>query len=114
MHELSIMEQTLDLALQSAQAQSAQRIHRLSLRVGALSGVVPDSLRFAFDVVVAETIAAQATLSIELVPVECWCDPCNQAFIPDDNYLYECPTCHQFSHHIIAGKELDLMSVEVS
>ena len=55
MHELGIMESAVDAALREARAHQASRIHRLVLRIGALSGVEPDSLRFAFDVVTAGT-----------------------------------------------------------
>jgi len=114
MHELSIMEETLNLAIVSAEAQSAQRIHQINLRIGLLSGVVPEALRFAFDVVIQGTIAAEATLGIEEVPILCYCAFCDQPFAPEDHYLYECPSCHQFSHTLLQGRELQLTSVEVS
>lgn len=114
MHELSIMEETLNLAIVSARAQSAQRIHHLSLRIGLLSGVVPEALRFAFDVVTQGTIAEGATLEIEEVSILCHCTVCNQPFSPPDHYIYECPSCHQLSHTLLQGRELQLTSMEVS
>ncbi|MFZ9737971.1 MAG: hydrogenase maturation nickel metallochaperone HypA [Prochlorotrichaceae cyanobacterium] len=114
MHEISIMKETLDLAIATAQAHSAQRIDHLTLKIGLLSGVVPEALRFAFDVVVQGTIAEGATLEIELIPIQCHCTPCNQPFEPEDDYLYECPSCHQFSHRVLRGRELQLASLEVS
>lgn len=60
MHEVSLMEQTLATALSHVRAQGASKIHRLELHVGVLSGVVPEALAFAFDVVSTGTLAQGA------------------------------------------------------
>jgi hydrogenase nickel incorporation protein HypA/HybF len=52
MHEVSLLESTLELAVDYAHQQGATQIHRLTLRVGQLSGVIPEALQFAFDIVV--------------------------------------------------------------
>lgn len=113
MHEVSIMESTLELAVRSAQQQGATRIHQLTLRVGQLSGVIPDALEFAFEVVRQGTLADQAEMIIESVPALCHCDRCDRDFEPDD-YIYDCPQCHQLSSEVRQGKELELVSLEVS
>jgi hydrogenase nickel insertion protein HypA len=68
MHEVSLLENTLELALDYARQHNATQIHHLTLRVGQLSGVIPEALQFAFDIVVQGTIAQTATLSIESIP----------------------------------------------
>lgn len=113
MHEVSLMEQTLAIALDQAQQQKAQRIHRLKMRIGEVSGVVPDALSFAFDVVTAGTIAEGATLEIESVPVTCLCPHCDLIFNPPDLF-YECPQCGTYIHKPLAGQEIELTSLEVS
>ncbi|MCT7960924.1 hydrogenase maturation nickel metallochaperone HypA [Laspinema sp. D1] len=113
MHEVSLMENTLNIALDCALAQNASKIHRLKMRVGDLSGVVPDALEFAFDVVTRGTIAEGAKFEIERVPVVCHCPNCDRNFEPIDLF-YECPHCHQLTHHIQSGQEIELTSLEVS
>ncbi|HEY9853603.1 MAG TPA: hydrogenase maturation nickel metallochaperone HypA [Leptolyngbyaceae cyanobacterium] len=113
MHEVSLMANTLDIALEHAQTQGAQKIHLLKMRVGALSGVVPEALEFAFDVCTQGTIAEGAKLEIDYLPVTCYCANCQLKFEPDDA-IYECPVCHQISTDIRQGKELELASLEVS
>jgi hydrogenase nickel incorporation protein HypA/HybF len=113
MHEVGIMQNTLDIALEYAQHQGATKIHQMTLRVGALSGVEPDALTFAFDVVMQGTMAEQAKLHIEYLPAICYCSVCQQEFQPPD-WIYECPNCHQFSTKLHQGKELELVSMEVS
>jgi hydrogenase nickel incorporation protein HypA/HybF len=113
MHEVAIMEQTLAISLSSAEQQNAQKIHLVKMRIGAVSGVVPEALSFAFDVVTQGTIAENAKLAIETVPVVCYCSNCQSNFEPED-FIYQCPNCHQISGKIIAGKEIELTSLEVS
>lgn len=113
MHEVSIMAQTLEIALENAYNQSAKKIHRLKMRIGAMSGVVPEALTFAFDVVTEGTIAEGAKLEIEIVPVICYCLHCQIEFQPLDLF-YECPQCLSLSNKIIAGREIELTSLEVS
>lgn len=113
MHEVSIMAQTLDIALKEATRQGASQIHRLTVRVGTLSGVVPDALRFAFDVVAKDTIAEQARFDIETVTARCYCQTCEQDFYPED-IIFVCPHCGTLSSQVLSGKELELSSLEVS
>ena len=114
MHEVSIMEQTLEIAINKAKNQGAKQIYNLKMRIGAVSGVVPEALTFAFDVITDNTIAQGAKLEIETVPVKCYCSHCQQDFYPSDLVIYECPQCGQFSHKIITGKEIELTSLEVA
>jgi hydrogenase nickel incorporation protein HypA/HybF len=113
MHEVSLLENTLELALDYARQQNATKIHRIALRVGQLSGVIPEALEFAFDIVVQGTIAQTATLSIETIPAICYCSTCQQDFQPTD-WIYECPNCHQLSTQLLQGRDLELVSLEVS
>jgi len=112
-HEVSIMQSTLDLAEQQARRSDASVIHLLQLRVGKLSGVVTDALRFAFQALKQNTMAATATLEIEEVQPVCWCAGCESEFEVND-YIYECPTCHQPSADLRRGREMALVSLEIS
>lgn len=113
MHEVGLMQSTLGLALERAAQEGARRIHRLTMRVGPLSGVVPEALEFAFDVLAQGTIAEGALLDVERVPILCDCPACRLEFQPDDLFC-ECPRCHQVSVEVHQGRELELTSVEVS
>ena len=113
MHEFGIMQSTLEIAAQKTRAAGATQIHRLKLRVGKLSGVVPEALRFAFEGLKPESIAAGAALEIEEVPAVCWCPDCRAEFEAAD-LKYECPCCQQPSGDLRSGRELDLASLEIS
>jgi hydrogenase nickel incorporation protein HypA/HybF len=49
----------LELAAEKTRAAGATRIHRLKLRIGRLSGVVPEALQFAFDALKTGSPAAE-------------------------------------------------------
>ena len=112
MHELSIMDSALTLALDEAQKAGATRVHLVRLRIGALSGVVPEALRFAFDALAPGTAAEGGQLAIEQVPARFWCAACAREFQPDSLYA-ECPDCHQPSGELRAGREMEVASLEV-
>ncbi len=62
------MQDALDIALEHAKRADATRILAVRMRVGALSGVEPSSLEFAFEVMKAGTPAKSARLEIDAVP----------------------------------------------
>jgi hydrogenase nickel incorporation protein HypA/HybF len=112
MHELSIMQSALTMALQRAQEAQASRVCVIRLRVGQMSGVVPDSLQFAFEALTPGTAAEGAKLAIENVPARFWCKTCNQEFTVED-YFPECPGCHNPSAEMRGGRELEIASLEI-
>ena len=111
MHELSIMQMALNQALAEARRAGATRVHEIRLRVGVLSGVVPDALQFAFEALVPDTLAEQAKLIIEDVPARFWCAVCEKGFAAP-NLFAECPDCGR-SGELRGGRELELSSLEV-
>ena len=113
MHEVGLMQGALELAEEQARLRGATRIHRITLRVGRLAGVEPEALAFAFDVVTAGTLAEGATLAVDPVPVICFCAACGREFAPAD-FVFACPTCGALSGEVRSGRELELLSLEVS
>jgi len=83
------------------------------MRVGALSGAVPEALRFAFDAVTRGTMAEGAGLEIDEVSAVCHCASCRLEF-PASDLFCECPRCNRPSAEIRRGRELELTSLEVS
>ncbi|MBR8833389.1 MAG: hydrogenase maturation nickel metallochaperone HypA [Stigonema ocellatum SAG 48.90 = DSM 106950] len=113
MHEVGMMQNILDAAVVRAKDEGAQHIRIVQMRVGEASGVVADSLEFAFDITKKGTIASDAKLQVENVPVVCYCSNCNIEFHPISD-LNECPECHQPYCEVRQGKEFELVFLEVS
>jgi len=113
MHEVGLIQEAVRMAAESAERAGASRVCRLRLRVGRMSGAVPEALQFAFELVRLGTIAEGAALEIESVPAVCWCAGCQTEFMCED-FLNECPRCHGLSGELRRGTELEVASVEVS
>jgi hydrogenase nickel incorporation protein HypA/HybF len=112
MHEVAIMTEAVRIAAESAQSAGARRVTRLRLRIGELSGVVSESLQFAWDVVGRATTLEGAALEIESVPAVYWCATCQVEFAGHE-LMSECPRCHQFSGDLRRGRELEIAAVEL-
>lgn len=114
MHEMGIATAALEQVLAQATKAGGSRVHRICVRVGSLSGVDPEALRFAFSVVLPGTSAAGAVLDIEPVQAAVRCDACERHFEPVSATLFECPDCHAFSSSLLRGLELDLHAIDIS
>ena len=106
------MQSALTLALEKARQAGASHVHVIRLRIGALSGVVPDALQFAFEALAPGTPAENGQLAIENVPARFWCATCAREFQSDDLFA-ECPNCHAPSGELRAGREMEVASLEV-
>lgn len=107
------MQSTLDIAMEWAQRQGAERIERLGMRVGVLSGVVPDALQFAFEVLKHDTVAETAVLEVEYIPLRIYCTACDREFA-SDGFSHMCTECSGFDTEVRQGRELEIMYVELS
>ncbi len=112
MHEASITESMLSLALEKAKEAKAGKITRINLVVGELSGVVPECVQFYFDEMSKKTIAEGATLAFETKPTQLKCRKCQTVFTPD-NHEWKCPKCKETSVEIASGRECYMESIEV-
>jgi len=108
------MASAVETVLQEARARGARRVHRIVLRIGALSGVEPEALRFAFDVVTRDTAAVGAELEIVAVPALAHCQDCKVDFAAGSGFIFACPHCQRFCGELRQGRELELTRIEMS
>ncbi len=114
MHEMGIALEILNVARAAIPADMAgQSVERLNVRVGRLTGVIPESLRFCFQVARQETPFARATLNIEEVPVEAVCRDCG-ARTRIETAQFLCRACGSGQIQVVTGTELMVMSVELA
>lgn len=112
MHEQSIVESLLALAIENAEKAKASKILRIYLVVGELSGVVEEAVDFYFSILSRDTIAAQASLFFMRTPAQLRCRKCNTIFSPE-RLDFHCPDCKEQQIEIIGGRELYIDSMEV-
>lgn len=84
----------------------------VAVRVGALSGVVPHALEFAWDVVTIDTPLAGSRLEVTFVPTSVFCVTCDELVEPELGFL--CPGCGRLSGDVRAGRELEITSARLA
>lgn len=108
MHELSITQSIVDSVTARV---DGERVHRVTLVIGRLSGVVADSVRFCFEVCTQGTALEGAELEIIEVPGRALCRTCHDEMeLPD--LIPLCP-CGSAEVDIVGGRELTIKQVEV-
>ena len=112
MHELSIAKNIMNIVASSAQQSGATRVKTIRVRAGALRGIVPEQLLFLFDFVKKDTIAEDATLEVEIVPVKAGCKDCQRVFLVE-NFEMICPECQSKDLSVINGMELEVQEIEI-
>ncbi len=112
MHELSIVANLFDIIKKHAREKNAKKIVLVKLKIGALSGVVPEFVRTAFDIYKKETIASTAKLEIEKVPLKVKCLKCGAETIKDD-FVFICEQCGSIELKTISGTEMLLEKIEM-
>ena len=113
MHELSIVQGMIAAATEAAEKEHATQVKTLTLRLGALAGVVEDALQFCYEVATKETLLEGSTLVIHRLPVVIYCATCQQERELPGIQSYRCPVCQTPTFDLRQGKELEIESLEI-
>jgi hydrogenase nickel incorporation protein HypA/HybF len=113
MHEASIALSILDVVQSKCKEIGCMSLASIRIRIGKAAGILPDALQFAFEGAKEGTVAKNAKLIIEIVPVGGVCCSCKKPFIVDDlPYVLACPSCGSTSFEITNGREMDIIDME--
>jgi hydrogenase nickel incorporation protein HypA/HybF len=112
MHEYGIAQALVSQVSDIARQHDASTVRRVVVQVGKLRGVVPEVLRWGFEVVAAGSAAAGARLEIEEVDIRIRCHACETEHILHDPF-FVCPSCGALDIEQLAGAELMLKSLEI-
>ena len=111
MHELAITEGIIRAAIPEAEKHGAKRILEIRLKIGVLSGVLPECIQYYFDIASRGTIAENARLVVEKIPVSIACPDCGYAGAADRKRI-RCPRCGGTGFKLTGGKEYFVDSLE--
>jgi hydrogenase nickel incorporation protein HypA/HybF len=112
MHELSIAQSIVEIVGQYVPPDEQGRVRTVTVRVGAMAGVVPDSLEFCFNAIVHHTPLADAVMALEFVPFVVACNSCNQTGEAEPGIAI-CPRCGSADTEVRSGTELQVVSIDV-
>ena len=114
MHEMGIALQIVEIATASIPPDLGPvRVEKINLKIGKLAAVVPESLRFCFDVAIKDTPLDGAQLAIEELPVVAKCNDCHEQWTISTP-AFRCENCDSGSLEILSGRELDIESIEIA
>lgn len=109
MHEMAITESVVTAV---SEQTGGSRVVGVTMKIGTLSGVVADSVRFCFEICVAGTRLEGAQLDIIEIPGRAHCRGCGlDVDLPD---LIPLCTCGSIDLDIVSGQELLIKHVEVA
>lgn len=112
MHEMSIAESIIDIVSETLNGQQQQKLLSVTVRIGELTAVVPESLQFCFEMSLENTPFEGAQLIIEEVPLRGECKKCSAEF-KIENYNFICPVCRSVDVKVTGGQELNVSELEV-
>ncbi len=112
MHELSLVASVFEVLEEKAREHGAARVTRVVLKVGVMSGAVPDLLESAFETFKKGTIAETARLEVVVVPVKLRCPECGGEAVREDAD-FSCAGCGSRRVEIVEGRDLVVETIEL-
>jgi hydrogenase nickel incorporation protein HypA/HybF len=112
MHEVSIVESLLKIAAREIESHPDARVRSLRVRVGRMRQVIPETMRFCYEVAAAGTRFEGSRLEITAVPVRARCRRCGLTFDVEE-MMFLCPECAVADVETLTGNELLLESIEL-
>ncbi len=112
MHELSLTQNLIEIAEEHARRENAAVIKSVTIEIGALSGVIPEAVEFAFEACTRDTLADGATLEIHHIPALGCCQQCGQES-EMESLLDNCPACGSYALDVLKGQEMSLVEMEI-
>lgn len=115
MHEMSILGNVVDVVLDYAQKNNAREVQSVTLVIGDLHDVVDELMESCFRFLARDTIAANAALKLEKVPLKVQCSECLLVFPAKvgNTEALACPDCGCQTLTIRSGKEFYIRDIEI-
>ncbi len=111
MHEFSIVSSIFSIIEDVARENNLTSIDKVSLTIGKMRQVVPVAMEMAFEAITKGTIAEEALLEMEFLPIVMQCKSCSHKFDVEEN-VYICPSCDSAQLEMLQGQELLLKNIE--
>jgi hydrogenase nickel incorporation protein HypA/HybF len=113
MHEAAIADALIgQIGREFSNSGAKGRVVGVSVAVGRLSGVDPETLGFAFEALSSGSCAEGAKLTIREIKARCRCNTCGSETETDDLFS-PCPECGGVDVSIEGPRDLVLESIEI-
>lgn len=88
-------------------------MEKINLKIGKLAAVVPENLNLCMEVAAKDTPLEGAQIHINEIPVTAKCSGCGHQWEVAEA-VYICPACQSMEFDIIAGNELNVVSIDIA
>lgn len=114
MHELGLLTSVVEAVERTAAdyASKVTRVENVALKVGAMSGAVPEALYGSWPIAISGTICEDAKLTLEVIPATVFCPSCGRDVEIDEFFALTCPECATPTGNLTHGREFALDYVE--
>ena len=112
MHELSIALSMIEGVEEELEKHGEALVQAVHVRVGVLSGVDVQALRFAYELACEGTALAGSRLDIETIPLLVYCPQCTTTHVPAAREIF-CPRCITPEQEVLTGRELEVSALEL-
>lgn len=112
MHEYSVVQALLDQIERIAEENDADKVTKIIVKIGKMSGVEPHLLEIAFNTFKEKTVCDGAEFVMNVQPLTLRCRSCGALNELDEVY-YRCPACESLEVDVADGEEMYLMTLEM-
>jgi hydrogenase nickel incorporation protein HypA/HybF len=113
MHEASIAASLIDIVVDTANSNKAEKVNKVFVKIGRLAAIENDALLFAYDAIKEEyPLLTQSELVVEDVPITGKCQKCGVTDTYDEMF-FACSACGAFDVDLLTGEELTITEIEV-
>ena len=112
MHELSLAQNIIDSIRENVAVEKLPMVRSVKVKIGEGSGVVPDSLIFAFDAIVQDTVLSSSRIKPVIIPFTVRCKDCHKDSVNGSGEMI-CSNCDSMNVKIISGTELIVHQIEL-
>lgn len=112
MHEAALAQNLFRIVQDALSGREGAKVLKVNVLAGALAGVMPDALCFAFDALKPGTPLASAEMAIRVQPVRVACGDCGENYEPEA-FPCVCPACGGRIFRILDGEDVIVESLEL-
>jgi hydrogenase nickel incorporation protein HypA/HybF len=113
MHELSISQNIIEIIKENVTENELSKVNKVIIEIGEVSGILPDSLIFCFDIMKLDTPFSSAKMEIKNIPFVVLCNKCKTE-TKNTTGIRICEKCGNTDTEIISGTEMKITEIELN
>ena len=113
MHEVAIAQEIIEIVKGYLPKTNNVSVKSIKVDLGDFSNIMPDALKFGFEVLIQDSELKGALLELNHIPLKIRCNSCGTESELEEPFFY-CPKCSSGSVVIITGTEMRVVEIELN